>query len=69
MNPADLVAQIGGLLGLFTGLGFLSLIEIIEIVDKIVLVLIRDNKRKANSKDEDRIGIVTNERRNAFWSI
>ena len=34
----DLVATVGGILGLFTGFSFLSLVEIVEIVFQIVMI-------------------------------
>ena len=37
---ADLISNIGGFLGLFLGLSFLSLIEFVEILIQIVLILL-----------------------------
>ncbi len=46
---ADLVASVGGTLGLFLGLSFLSFVELIEIVIQVVLILSRGNSIE-NSK-------------------
>ena len=37
----DLVATVGGILGLFTGFSFLSLVEIVEIVFQIAMILLK----------------------------
>ena len=37
----DLVATIGGILGLFTGFSFLSLVEIFEIVFQTTMILLK----------------------------
>ena len=42
----DLISTIGGLLGLFTGFSFLSLIEAVEMIAKIVIILIGDRKNR-----------------------
>ena len=41
----DLVSNIGGILGLFTGFSFLSLVEIFEIVFQISAILLKKDVR------------------------
>ena len=53
MKSADLVSSIGGLIGLFMGLSFLSFIEIFDILIQILFVLmekIRKNNIKVSAK-------------------
>ena len=66
---ADLIAIVGGILGLFLGFSFLSLIEIVEILANIAVILKMQNRRVKNepqnvlfiqhqfyqSKNQDRI--------------
>jgi hypothetical protein len=40
MNIFDLIASIGGNLGLFIGISFLSFAEIIEILGEIIIILL-----------------------------
>ena len=50
LEIVDLVGSIGGLLGLFLGMSFLSFVELIEIVlESIVIIL----KKYKNNKTED----------------
>ena len=44
----DLVSGMGGTLGLFLGLSFLSLIEIVEILLQIILILFDNKSSKSN---------------------
>ena len=39
-NSFDMVSNIGGTIGLFTGFSFLSIVEMIEILMKIIYVFI-----------------------------
>ena len=40
----DLVANLGGILGLFIGISFLSFVEILEIILEIFIILFEKNK-------------------------
>jgi hypothetical protein len=46
MNLVDLIANIGGALGLFLGVSFLSLVELIEIPLKCVFIRLENNSKK-----------------------
>lgn len=46
----DLIANIGGTLGLFIGISLLSFVEIIELVLEIIVVVCVNYKKKKNSK-------------------
>ena len=50
LGLVDLISGIGGLLGLFLGMSFLSFVELIEIIlESIVIIL----KKFKNNKTED----------------
>lgn len=44
----DLIANIGGTLGLFVGLSVLSIVEVIELAVNLILIAIRFKKEKSN---------------------
>ena len=44
MSLSDLISNIGGNLGLFIGISFLSFAEIIEILIEVLIFLINKNK-------------------------
>ena len=39
LQPVDLISNIGGLLGLFLGMSFLSFLELVEIVNEIIFII------------------------------
>ena len=45
MVMSDLVSNIGGILGLFIGISFLSFIEIFEVITEVFFVLFSDNNK------------------------
>ena len=47
-QPFDLVSNLGGTLGLFLGLSFLSLIEIFEILFKVLFICIEKSGKYIN---------------------
>ena len=48
---SDLISNLGGLLGLFLGLSFLSLIEFVEIGLQILIVLLFKNDNKISESN------------------
>ena len=50
-EPSDLISNLGGLLGLFLGLSFLSLIEFVEIGLQILIVLFSKNDNKISESN------------------
>ena len=46
----DLIANIGGILGLFSGFSFLSMIELVEILVQVILIYLDDRKSRSKVK-------------------
>jgi len=52
MDEWDLISNIGGNLGLFIGISFLNLVELIELIIEIIIISVQkksSSKRKVNS--------------------
>ena len=46
MQIFDIISNVGGLLGLFIGISFLSVIEIFEIIFEIFYIILRTNNER-----------------------
>jgi len=54
----DLISNIGGLLGVFLGISFLSFAELIEIILEVVIILFEKNQSRVNVQPKETPAIV-----------